>query len=102
MTEPDSDAAIVVARRAARAVDEHGQLERADSTGFSAVWARLLRVAEQSLALANISRMLDSGGVLLTNNPLFELPAVPVHQIGETKAVYTDGGSDWIAWYQRE
>ncbi len=59
-------------------------------------------VFEQSLALANIARMLRSGGVLLTNNPLFELPAIPVHQIGETKATYTDAGSDWIAWYQRE
>ena len=59
-------------------------------------------VFEQSLALANIARMLHSEGVLLTNNPLFELPAIPVHQIGETKAIYTDGGSDWIAWYQRE
>jgi hypothetical protein len=59
-------------------------------------------VFEQSLALANIARMLRSGGVLLTNNPLFELPAIPVHQVGETKAVYTDAGSDWIAWYQRE
>ena len=27
-------------------------LERADSTGFSAVWARLVRVAERSLSLA--------------------------------------------------
>jgi hypothetical protein len=59
-------------------------------------------VFEQSLALANLARMLHSGGVLLTNNPLFELPAIPVHQIGETKASYTDTGSDWIAWYQRE
>jgi hypothetical protein len=59
-------------------------------------------VFEQSLALANIARMLDSGGVLLTNNPLFELPAIPIHQIGETRAVYTEDGSDWIAWYQRE
>jgi hypothetical protein len=59
-------------------------------------------VYEQSLALANIARMLHSGGVLLTNNPLFELPAIPVHQIGETKATYTEAGFDWIAWYQRE
>ena len=57
---------------------------------------------EQSLALANIAAMLRPGGLLLTNNPLFELPAVPVHQVGETKAVYTDGGFDWVAWYQRE
>ena len=59
-------------------------------------------VFEQSLALANITRMLRPGGLLLTNNPLFELPAVPVHQIGETKATYTAAGFDWIAWYQRE
>jgi hypothetical protein len=59
-------------------------------------------VFEQSLALANIARMLHSGGVLLTNNPLFELPAIAVHQIGETKATYTDAGSDWVAWYQRD
>ena len=59
-------------------------------------------VFEQSLALANVSKMLRPGGVLLTNNPLFELPALPVHQVGETKAIYTSGGFDWIAWYQRE
>ena len=59
-------------------------------------------VFEQSLALANLARMLHSGGVLLTNNPLFELPSIPVHQVGETKAAYTDAGADWIAWYQRE
>jgi hypothetical protein len=59
-------------------------------------------VFEQSLAAANIARMLHSGGVLLTNNPLFELPGVPMHQIGETKAAYTESGFDWVAWYQRE
>ena len=59
-------------------------------------------VFEQSLAAANIARLLHSGGVLLTNNPLFELPATPLHQIGETKAAYTDAGFDFVAWYQRE
>jgi hypothetical protein len=59
-------------------------------------------VFEQSLAAANIARLLHSGGVLLTNNPLFELPATPLHQIGETKAAYTDTGFDFVAWYQRE
>ena len=59
-------------------------------------------VFEQSLAAANIARMLHSGGVLLTNNPLFELPAVPLRQVGETKAAYTDSGFDWVAWYLRE
>jgi hypothetical protein len=59
-------------------------------------------VFQQSLAAFNIARMLHSGGVLLTNNPLFELPVVPLRQIGETKASYTDSGFDWVAWYQRE
>ena len=59
-------------------------------------------VFEQSLAAANIARMLHSGGVLLTNNPFFELLAIPLHQIGETKASYTDAGFDFVAWYQRE
>src|SRR6185369_13952162 len=38
-------------------------------------------VFEQSLALANISRMLAPGGLLLTNNPVFELPATPMRAI---------------------
>ena len=59
-------------------------------------------VFEQSLALANIARMLRPGGLLLTNNPVFELPAIPLHQMGETKASYTDGGFDFVAWYRRE
>ena len=59
-------------------------------------------VFEQSLALTNIVKMLKPGGILLSNNPLFELPAIPIHQIGETKVAYTGGGSDWVAWYQRE
>jgi hypothetical protein len=59
-------------------------------------------VFEQALAAVNIARMLHSGGVFLTNNPLFELPAIPLHQIGETKAEYTDAGFDFVAWYQRE
>ncbi len=59
-------------------------------------------VFEQSLALANIAKMLRPGGVLLSNNPLFELPAIPVRLVGETKAAYTNAGSDWVLWYQRE
>ena len=59
-------------------------------------------VFEQSLALANLARMLRSGGILLTNNPLLELPSIPVRQVGETKVAYTDAASDRIAWYQRE
>jgi hypothetical protein len=59
-------------------------------------------VFEQSLAAMNIARMLHSGGVLLTNNPLPEPSATPFHRIGETKAAYTDAGFDVVAWYQRE
>ena len=28
--------------------------------------------------------------------------AMRVREVGETKATYTDAGSDWIAWYQRD
>jgi hypothetical protein len=59
-------------------------------------------VFEQSLAVANIARMLHSGGLLLTNNPLSGLPASPFHQIGETKTAYTDAGFDVVAWYLRQ
>ena len=59
-------------------------------------------VFDQSLAAVNIARMLHSGGVLLTNNPLSELSAIPLHRIGETKAAYTDAGFDVVTWYQRQ
>jgi hypothetical protein len=59
-------------------------------------------VFEQSLAAANIARILHSGGVLLTNNALSELSATSLRQIGETKAVYTDAGFDLVVWYRRE
>ena len=59
-------------------------------------------VFEQSLALANISRMLAPGGLLLTNNPLFELPGIPMHAIGGTKVTYMNGAGDGVVWYQRD
>lgn len=59
-------------------------------------------VFEQSLALANISRMLAPGGLLLTNNPVFELPAIPVRAIGGTKVTYMNGAGDGVVWYQRD
>ncbi len=59
-------------------------------------------VFEQSLAAANIAPILRPGGVLLTNNPLSELFATSLHQIGETKAVYTEAGFDLVVWYRRE
>ena len=58
-------------------------------------------VFEQSLALANIARMLRPGGFLLSNNPVFELPVIPMRLAGETKVTYTDAGTDWVVWYQR-
>ncbi|OFW05942.1 MAG: hypothetical protein A3I61_06600 [Acidobacteria bacterium RIFCSPLOWO2_02_FULL_68_18] len=59
-------------------------------------------VFEQSLALGNIAAILRPGGLLLTNTPLFELPAVPMRLAGETPVVYMDGGRDWIMWYERQ
>ena len=59
-------------------------------------------VFEQSLALANISRMLAPGGLLLTNNPVFELPAIPVRATGGTKVTYMNGAGDGVVWYQRD
>ena len=59
-------------------------------------------VFEQSLALANISRMLAPGGLLLTNNPVFELPAIPMRAIGGTKVTYMNGAGDGVVWYQRD
>lgn len=59
-------------------------------------------VFEQSLALGNITRMLRPGGLLLTNTPLFELPGIPIHAVGGTKAIYMTGASDGVIWYRRE
>ena len=59
-------------------------------------------VFEQSLALSNIAHMLRPGGWLLTNNPLFELPEIPMRLVGETDVSYTPGGHDWVIAYRRE
>ncbi len=59
---------------------------------------------EQSLALANVATMLRPGGVLLSNNALYELPATPMRSAGYTAVVYSpkaDDG-DYIVWYQRQ
>jgi hypothetical protein len=63
-------------------------------------------VFEQSLAAANIAAMLKPGGVLLSNDRMFELPDGPVALAGQTAAVYMNvPGSgprgDQIYWYQR-
>jgi hypothetical protein len=60
-------------------------------------------VFEQSLAMANVERMLRPGGFLLSNNAVLELPASNVHSIGYETVVYSDrdGDGDHIVWYQR-
>ncbi len=45
-------------------------------------------VFEQSLAAANIARLLRPGGYLLTNNRIFELPSIPLAGTGYTDVVY--------------
>ena len=60
-------------------------------------------VFEQSLALANVARMLQPGGFFLTNSPVFELPATPLRSVGFTDVVYEqrDAGRDRVFWYER-
>lgn len=60
-------------------------------------------VFEQSLALANIERMLRPGGFLLSNNALLELPGTRMRSIDYETAVYSDRANDGdhIVWYQR-
>lgn len=60
-------------------------------------------VFEQSLALANIERMLRPGGFLLSNNALLELPSSRIHSVGYETVVYSDkpNDGDHIVWYQR-
>lgn len=60
-------------------------------------------VFEQSLALANIERMLRPGGFLLSNNALLELPSSEMRSVGYQTVVYSDrpDDGDHIVWYQR-
>lgn len=60
-------------------------------------------VFEQSLALANVERMLRPGGLLLSNNALLELPSSRMHSVGYETVVYSERASDGdhIVWYQR-
>jgi SAM-dependent methyltransferase len=58
---------------------------------------------EQSLALANIERMLKPGGIMLTNNALLELPFFHLRSVGYSTVVYSDrpDDGDHVVWYQR-
>ncbi len=59
---------------------------------------------EQSLALANIERMLRPGGLFLCNNALLELPFSRVHSIGYLTTQYSERANDGdhMVWYQRQ
>ncbi len=59
-------------------------------------------VFEQSLAMANVARMLRPGGYLLSNNALLELPTATVRSVGYLTVVYSDrpNDGDHIVWYQ--
>lgn len=58
---------------------------------------------EQSLALANVGRILRRGGLLLSNNALLELPVSLMRSVGYETVVYSDkpDDGDHIVWYQR-
>lgn len=60
-------------------------------------------VFEQSLALANVEKMLRPGGILLSNNALLELPQSRMHSIGYETVVYSGkpNDGDHIVWYQK-
>ena len=62
-------------------------------------------VFEQSLAVANIAKMLRPGGLFLTNDRLLELPASPVRSAGERDVTYirlpdASVKGDHLTWYQ--
>jgi len=60
-------------------------------------------VFEQSLALANLARMLQPGGVFLCNDALPLLPSTPIRLVGYTDVVYNTElkSGDRVWWYQR-
>jgi SAM-dependent methyltransferase len=58
---------------------------------------------DQALALANIERMLQPGGILLSNNALLELPTSRMRSWGYLTVPYSDRSDDGdhIVWYRR-
>lgn len=83
-------------------------LNVAPAEGFDLIIATNILVYydtfEQSLALANIERMLRPGGLLLSNNALLELPVSKMRSAGYETVVYSDreADGDHIVWYQRQ
>lgn len=61
-------------------------------------------VFEQSLAMINVAKMLQGGGWLLTNNPVFDLPSTPMVTRGDVDVFYNSrsAGQDRIFFYQRQ
>jgi len=62
---------------------------------------------EQSLALTNLATMMRPGSILLSNNALFQLPAIPIAEVGATDVAYMPIpglGSlrDRVHWYRRQ
>lgn len=57
---------------------------------------------EQALALANIAAMLKPGGILLSNDPLPSIPAIPMRVQGQTNVTYSELATDTVHWYQRQ
>lgn len=60
-------------------------------------------VFEQALALANIGAMLRTGGFLLSNNSVLELPGSPMRSVGYRSTAYSDreADGDHIVWYRK-
>lgn len=58
---------------------------------------------EQTLAMANVERMLRPSGIMLSNNALLELPFSRMHSIDYLTVVYSDrpDDGDHIVWYKR-
>jgi signal transduction histidine kinase len=82
-------------------------LQRLEQTeGFDLIIATNIFVYydtfEQSLALLNVARMLRSGGFLLSNNALLELPSIGMRSVGYQTVIYSDrpDDGDHIVWYQ--
>jgi hypothetical protein len=84
------------------------RLELADQERFDLIVATDIlvyySVFEQSLAVANIARMLKPGGLLLSNITLFELPALPIASIGYSDVMYLESPEigDRLVWYRRK
>jgi SAM-dependent methyltransferase len=90
-----------------RPVDLNAVLQRLEGADFDLIVATNILIYydtfEQTLALANIERMLRPGGLLLSNNALLELPFTRMRSVGYRTTVYSsrpDDG-DHIVWYQR-